>query len=281
MANHGYINRSGKGITFKEIAHGLQKCYGLTWFLSWFLSLGGLFLIRQWGPISLSDVSRHGGVEHDASLAHGDARPGDDYAPLPLDKARFEEAMRWMSESGGGEIIDAADVARARVNREKYCLPLDWMHSEIARGEMGIALNTFNQPSANPFNEKQGIPVEWLREWLGSDRLPMRGTWKPDHRVGMLAVMKKSTDMRNAMKRIRKVEGDRASPGCLWTQKREDRHVVVRMGVNGDAAGHIRQESTISYASTSSTISGSGDDLLPSQSKGKGLDTLTEVNGVE
>jgi hypothetical protein len=128
--------------------------------------------------------------------------------------------MKWMSE-GGGELTDGNDIVRARINREKYCRPLDSMHAEIARGEMVIALKMFDHPSANPFNEKVGIPVEWLREWLGEERLPMRGTWRPDRKVGFLAVVKKASELRHAMAQMRKAEGAKAAPGSLWTEPHE------------------------------------------------------------
>lgn len=211
-------------------------------------------MIRQWGPISLGDVARHGGVEHDGSLAHADAAPGDDYAPTSVDTGRYEEAMGWMCE-GGGEVIDADDVVRARVNREKYCPPLDPVHAEIARGEMAIAVRVFNHPSANPFSAKKGIPVEWLREWLAKERLPLRGTWRPDHKVGFLTVVRQASDMRHAMVQIRKVEGETAAPGCLWRKRRDNVNTTTE---------HIRQES--SNGSTTSTLISTGDDLLTSPS---------------
>jgi hypothetical protein len=277
MANHGYINRSGKNISFRQIAHGLCECYGLTWFFAWFLSLGGAFLLRQWGPISLSDIARHGAVEHDASLAHADTPPGGVYAPLPIDRKRYEEAVKWMYQGGGGgEVIDGEDVARARVNREKSCPPLDPVHAEIARGEMAIAIQIFMHPSANPFNAKEGIPVGWLREWLGEERLPMGGSWRPDHKVGLAVVVRQAREMKLAMRRMREVGGDEAAPGSLLGKGGPE--VVVE-----SERARLVEPSSSSNGSTSTSTTSSGflakDDLFPAHERA--WTPLTEVDETE
>lgn len=75
--------------------------------------------------------------------------------------------------------MDFADLARHRVRRQAECGPTGKIHQEIARGEMAIILNAWGvdrlgklplpTPSTRP---KLGAPVSWLREWLGSERLP-------------------------------------------------------------------------------------------------------------
>lgn len=213
MANHGYLPRSGKGITFVQIARALVECYGLYTFFAYFLSFGGSFLLRQWGPICLADIARHGAVEHDASLAHKNTPPGGVYAPSEIDEGMLEESIGWMTEEGDG-LVDSHDVARARVNREKYSQPLDGVHAEIARGEMGIALLMFAPEGSPP----GAVPAEYLREWIGSERLPLGGTWRPTRKVGLFATMKVSKQMKNTMGDLRKTEGGESAPGVLYVQ---------------------------------------------------------------
>ncbi|KAG7085892.1 hypothetical protein E1B28_003426 [Marasmius oreades] len=96
MANHGYIPRDGRNLTFFTIFYGLKACYGLSTPLAIVLTLGGYLLIgrlpiclpfnvpkrfavrnpdgstSQPGVLDLRLIDRHGGVEHDASLVHAD-----------------------------------------------------------------------------------------------------------------------------------------------------------------------------------------------------------------
>ncbi|KAF4600367.1 hypothetical protein EYR38_004992 [Pleurotus pulmonarius] len=80
MANHGYINRSGKNLTAAALTSALQKCYNLSLPLAIVLSYGGFILLHRYNflrPIDLKEVGKHGYVEHDASLVHRDTILGD------------------------------------------------------------------------------------------------------------------------------------------------------------------------------------------------------------
>ncbi|KAF9269717.1 Cloroperoxidase [Marasmius fiardii PR-910] len=106
MANHGYIPRNGRRLTFMSIYSGLKGCYGLSTPLAIFLTLGGFFLIKRLpirlpfgldkiirvrnpdgstsspGELDLHHIGLHNGVEHDASLVHVDAKKGELYPPI-------------------------------------------------------------------------------------------------------------------------------------------------------------------------------------------------------
>ncbi|THV06227.1 Cloroperoxidase [Dendrothele bispora CBS 962.96] len=110
MANHGYISRDGRELSFSDIYSGLMACYGLTAALAFVLTTGGFLLIKRspirlpsWFPffgtvtnpdgtqtpagiLDLHLVGLHGGVEHDASLVHHDTEPGKRYPPLKIDQ---------------------------------------------------------------------------------------------------------------------------------------------------------------------------------------------------
>ncbi|KAG7095335.1 hypothetical protein E1B28_006098 [Marasmius oreades] len=108
MANHGYIPRDGRRLTFKSIFSGLKTCYGLSTPLALVLTLGGYLLVRRLpiqlpfgldkifrvrnpdgstsspGELDLHHIGLHNGVEHDASLVHEDARKGELYPPIRI-----------------------------------------------------------------------------------------------------------------------------------------------------------------------------------------------------
>jgi hypothetical protein len=79
--------------------------------------------------MSLKDLARHGCVEHNASLAHGDAIDGKEYAPTSVDESYLRLLF---GDSKDGVGLTAEDIAKARVRRESaYSQPLDGVHAEI------------------------------------------------------------------------------------------------------------------------------------------------------
>ncbi|KAL0063185.1 hypothetical protein AAF712_009883 [Marasmius tenuissimus] len=108
MANHGYIPRDGRNLTFLTIYRALKECYGLSTLLAIVLTLGGFLLIgrlpvclpftvpymfascnpngttSQPGIIDLELVGRHGRVEHNASLVHEDCPLGWIYPSIMI-----------------------------------------------------------------------------------------------------------------------------------------------------------------------------------------------------
>ena len=76
------------------------------------------------------------------------------------------------------------------------------MHAEIARGEMAIALGLFGGLNG----AQDGIPVEWLREWIRDERIPHG--WKSTHSQGFMATLKASGVIRAAMNKFVAEEED-------------------------------------------------------------------------
>jgi len=192
LANHGYLPRNGRDIRIWDLVKGLTTGYGLSFFLATFLSLGGVGLLSQFRRLSLSDLARHNCIEHDASLAHADVRDADDeYASTrvcePLLKTLCDEGLAM------GDALTLEGVASIRFRREKQCRPLDWVHSEIARGEMAIAIGVLGGKDA----DKKGLSVNVLHDWLENERLPEG--WKPDHTQGMMKTISMTSRVRDRM----------------------------------------------------------------------------------
>jgi len=214
MANHGYIRRDGKQISPRMVYKGLQACYGLSAPLAAFLTAGGWFLIKRIGRITLFDLGLHNAVEHDASVVHLNCPPGQKDAPIEIQPALVDQfaasVVEAASASAGRKLSEADvvvtghDIVQTRIRREKLSKPLDAVHAEIARGEMAIILGVWNQTVEG----KEGIPLPWMRTWLGEERLPEG--WRPDHVQTMRDVVKRSSAMRAEMKKIR--EDEAAAP---------------------------------------------------------------------
>jgi len=87
--------------------------------------------MQQWRKMSLKDLARHGCVEHNASLAHGDAIAGKEYAPTLVDESALRELF---ADSEDGVGLTAEDIAKARVRRENaYPQLLDKLHATIGK----------------------------------------------------------------------------------------------------------------------------------------------------
>ncbi|RIA85279.1 Chloroperoxidase [Glomus cerebriforme] len=78
LANHGFLPRSGKDFSMSELIDALKKGFNLS---GAFASMQALTAFTMYGKlfqkISLSDLQRHGVLEHDASLTRQDAAIGD------------------------------------------------------------------------------------------------------------------------------------------------------------------------------------------------------------
>ncbi|KAJ6464852.1 Chloroperoxidase [Mycena sanguinolenta] len=215
MANHGYIRRDGKKISPLAMYRGLKACYRLSSPLAMFLTVGGWFLIRRIGRITLFELGLHNAVEHDASVVHVDCPEGQKYAPIEIHADLVEQfathVMKAASEGAGRRLSEADvvvtnnDIVRTRIRREKVCRPLDSTHAEIARGEMAIILGVWNKT----VDGKQGAPLQWMRTWLADERLPEG--WHPDHVETLRSVIKRATALRTEMKKMQDEESQAAA----------------------------------------------------------------------
>lgn len=185
--------RDGKQLNAQIILHALEEGYGLSSALARILVYGGIALLGQFGSFGLNDLARHNRIEHDASLVHDDTPHRDEYAPLAPNRMLIRE---FLEQAKDGQVMTVEDVARARVWRESQCPVLNTLHSEIARGEMAIALGLFGSPDS----AKPTIPVDVLRVWLGEERLP--SGWKPTHIQGLLETIRTSRQINEAMKKF-------------------------------------------------------------------------------
>jgi len=192
-------SRDGKNISASEIVRGLKACYGLSTPLALFLSHVGFLILRKtFRRISLFEIGKHGQVEHNASLVHHDTPAGEVYAPIEIDAGLVEKLI---DDVEGGERMNAVDVARARIRREKESPVLDGVHAEIARGEMAIILGVWEEGAGT---DKLGIPVAWMRRWIQEEKLP--DGWRPQRKQGLLDTVKRSKAIRTAMEDFRKAE---------------------------------------------------------------------------
>lgn len=188
---------------------GLKACYGLTSVLATFLTVVGFLMLSRLRPLDLFEIGKHNRIEHDASLVHEDTPPGEKYAPTKIHSKWVHALVGDLIPATPLELsrddqilIDATDVARMRVRREKLSAPLDGVHAEIARGEMGIILGVWEKSwTSSHLSKAKGIPLPWLLDWLEKETLPEG--WTPDHKTGLLETVGRSKRIREAMAQMK------------------------------------------------------------------------------
>ncbi|KAL9710723.1 hypothetical protein Ac2012v2_006259 [Leucoagaricus gongylophorus] len=210
LANHGYIQRTGKDISFFELVNALRYVYNISWFLAlfltfvgflisakftfsirsrdrskpvtWFTRIKRLILMPRW-RIQLDSLSTRGPKEiaHDASFVHPNSIPSDAPDEWLLTKLlSFTSSCRHKSQKSGLSLVD---MARYHATREReLSSPLNNFHERVALGECGLAWAVMRNRRASMSLRGSGdstqseqddvIPEETLQEWLGREQLP-------------------------------------------------------------------------------------------------------------
>ncbi|KLO15370.1 Cloroperoxidase [Schizopora paradoxa] len=230
LANHGFIPRTGRGITATNLMFGLREAYRVSLPLAAFLAYGGIVLLGQvvgFGSdpdrdgvgFSLKDLARHDRIEHDASITHPNIPAGDEYAPTKQDPALFDTFIKDARPASGplnkGELsYGPEDIARARVRREAQPgTRIDAVHQEVARGEIALVFSIFgfltsggNAKTDKPPKEVLGgayrFPISVVETWWKEERLPTPD-WVPARETTLLGTIAQSGLIRKEMQKLR------------------------------------------------------------------------------
>jgi len=200
LANHGYINRDGRRITWWSATLAVRKVYNFSYFTAGFLAFGGWWtaLVLAWNPFwfDLGQLRTHTPylIEHDASLSRNDW-PGNNWEPDP---SLVDTIVHQASSPAG---IGHEDLARIRIEQEKklnYTLSL-WRHV-LATGESGLIISALGRGSDVP--EERRIRTDWARIFFQHSRIP--DDWAPLPEVTPFsAVDRVAAAVRDDMARIR------------------------------------------------------------------------------
>ncbi|KAF8501989.1 Chloroperoxidase [Gautieria morchelliformis] len=221
-ASHGYLYgavgahaahfirepRSGRDITFMQLLNAVRTVYNLSFPFAFLLASGGFFLcgrngrptIPFFGTIDLHDLARHGRIEHDGSLAHADAEPHAEFAPTTPDQTLLKD----MLDEAKGAYLTMEDLVRVRSKRDALLAnegrSLEGKHAEISRGEISLLLAIIG--------DGQKVSSEWLKQWMGEERLP-DGWTRPQVTRGLIAsrgLTKRITEALKQMNASREAE---------------------------------------------------------------------------
>jgi len=175
LANHSILPHNGRDISAFQLIRVLREHYNISLALAITLSFGGTFMCGRNFKIDLSDLARHGLIEHDASLTHANALPGARYAPITVDKELVQDVL---DSSKSADVLTFNDLVTVRAKRDATLdRPFSWAHGTISRGEVALTVQTLGDQEGN-------MPKQYIREWFGDERLP-RGWSKPAATIGL------------------------------------------------------------------------------------------------
>jgi len=194
LANHGYLPHDGRDISLLQLTQALRDVYNLSLPFALFLSLIGILLCGHgFFRLDLHGLAAHDRIEHNASLAHADAAPGEHFAPIPVNPNMLRTFLSYAALSKG---MYLEDFMQARVDREDQLeKPIDGLHAQIGQGEVATAWLVMRDDSGK-------IPLDRLKQWWGEERLPDNWT-KPRRVVGLLEARGKADDVAEGMKKLR------------------------------------------------------------------------------
>lgn len=109
LANHGIIPRDGKNLNVPILVKALGETYNLSAEISTVIANGGLKTSSNpaSGNFTLEDLTKHGLIEHDASLSRKDASEGDNYSFSPVIFQEYTNYLRGVNDLTHNEIAAA------------------------------------------------------------------------------------------------------------------------------------------------------------------------------
>ena len=209
LANHGYLPRDGKNVTFDKLIHAITGHLGVGLDVATVFAAGALSVNNgqatngdqghggheEWPSlenlkstfgvrpkdqkneagqhyINFDQTRLHRAIEHDVSLVRRDAAQGDNWSVQP------DLVKMFLAASSDGKYITKADLAKYRTQRlemqkrDNPGLQFGRHETTMAFGECALIAGVLGDPM-HDFK----VPVESLRAFIGEERLPLKEGW--------------------------------------------------------------------------------------------------------
>ncbi|KAL8292634.1 hypothetical protein RQP46_001246 [Phenoliferia psychrophenolica] len=176
LANHGFLNRNGRGITVAQLISGAYKGAGMGPVGMGVIGMVGIVTTQPLGTIELDlmHLGNHGALEHDVSLSRVDASQGDSNNFNATQWARTlshipESATHWDSKSAMAAHYDLLQLTKKQTP-DTVQGPIQW---SFQIGEISaVSLMLGDWVAGNP-------RIDWLRIVFEEERLPYNEGWRP------------------------------------------------------------------------------------------------------
>jgi hypothetical protein len=196
LANHGYINRSGKNLTEDMIVEAISSVYKLDKSFAQKLSSSAIKDLgskRNPGTLDLDALSAHDVIEHDASLTRFDAVQGDNHSFQP-------DLLHQILNISAEDTIGVPELGQLRTLREAQSLEnggkaLSFKQNLVANGESALLLQAFGVRDPNG---DLRAPKSSIAAWMSEERLPEN--WTPVNQITMWSSLRLSLAINGAKK---------------------------------------------------------------------------------
>lgn len=177
LANHGFINHSGKNMTIPGLLVGLAE--GMNMGADFTVAIGGAGLLSSPNPFGgsfdLNDLDQHNfPIEHDASLSRGDAYFGNDYS---FNQTDFNQVLSYYKGMTETDILTSSKARYARVQNSNETNPdftYGFREFIFSYGESAIYLQTMSSPLSNGVAK-----IDYIKSLFENETLPYELGWRP------------------------------------------------------------------------------------------------------
>ncbi|GKZ29165.1 hypothetical protein AbraIFM66950_003326 [Aspergillus brasiliensis] len=172
LANHGLLPHNGKNISEDTLVSVLNQTLNLADNLSEVLFEAAMVTVEDPNAttFSLSDLSRHNILEHDASLSRQDTYFGNNH---DFNQTIFDQTKSYWT-TPLIDIYEAADARQARVNTSRATNPtfnLSEIGLAFGFGETAAYMIIFEEDSLGYANRS------WVEYFFENERLPQEFGW--------------------------------------------------------------------------------------------------------
>ncbi|KAJ8092777.1 hypothetical protein PM082_023605 [Marasmius tenuissimus] len=172
LANHGFLPHDGKNITIKMVLKAGLEGFNVHRDLLLLAAKAGVMASPSDDEFSLSDISLHGNIEHDASVSRVDRDLGNN---VPFN----EEIFTTLANSNPGvdyyNATSAGQVQKARLEHSKANNPN--LHNTIKEilirtRESALYLLVMGDPATGK------APKDYVNIFFREERLPLEEGWR-------------------------------------------------------------------------------------------------------
>lgn len=157
-------NRNGKNITVAHLITAVGQVFNIEPDTAVLFAQPAQDCCGTASGLALNALAAHNKLEHDASLAHADVKPGQEFASTRPDPLLLADFLRRGLLKG----FNVRVLAQARVDRERVLRqPLDPLYADVAAPlEAGLIWHVMKDPKT------QVAPFDKVATWFTEEKLP-------------------------------------------------------------------------------------------------------------